>query len=55
MSGQSTDQDAQRDFTDIIFEYVQHNKTIGQWRVKFAAFVTQFQDNYSQNWNSTQV
>jgi len=52
---QSTDQNAQRDFTDIIFEYAQHNKKKGQWRVKFAAFVTQFQDNYSQNWNSTNV
>ena len=46
-----------KDFTDIIFEYAQLGSQNDQkpWAVKFAAFVTQFQDNYSQKWNSTQV
>tara|TARA_R100001594_G_scaffold20382_1_gene39331 strand:+ start:345 stop:1151 length:807 start_codon:yes stop_codon:yes gene_type:complete len=42
------------DFTDIEFEYAQFGSE-NPWIVKFAAFVTQFQDNYSQKWNSTQV
>tara|TARA_R100000152_G_C6759397_1_gene183348 strand:- start:392 stop:1192 length:801 start_codon:yes stop_codon:yes gene_type:complete len=42
------------EFTDIEFQYAQFGSK-SPWIVKFAAFVTQFQDNYSQKWNSTQV
>tara|TARA_Y100000593_G_scaffold13557_2_gene25302 strand:- start:13260 stop:14084 length:825 start_codon:yes stop_codon:yes gene_type:complete len=52
-----TDDDNPAQFEDIIFEYagLKKKKNNRAYRVKFSAFVTNFQDNYTQTWNSTSV
>lgn len=54
----SADDHNPEQFEDIIFEYAgMRNKQKGSriYRVKFSAFVNEFQDNYTQTWNSTSV
>ena len=49
------DGNQQREFEDIIFSYRSHGPGTDAYRVKFLAFVTNFQDNFTQAWNSTEV
>jgi len=51
----ATDLNQNRQFEDIIFSYRSHGPGADAYRVKFLAFVTNFQDNFTQAWNSTEV
>lgn len=52
-----TDTHNPRQFEDIIFEYAGLKKKSNNrvYRVKFSAFVTNFQDSFTQSWNATSV